>query len=70
MAFPLLSKIWADANFKETKLRYLHICWPVALYVDMYGGTHIFQGQISGFTEGTGSTLALLPAENVTGNFV
>jgi membrane fusion protein (multidrug efflux system) len=36
----------------------------------MYGGTHIFKGRISGFTEGTGSTLALLPPENATGNFV
>jgi membrane fusion protein (multidrug efflux system) len=30
----------------------------------------VFEGRISGFTEGTGSTLALLPAENATGNFV
>jgi membrane fusion protein, multidrug efflux system len=36
----------------------------------MYGGKHIFQGRISGFTYGTGSTLALLPAQNATGNFV
>ncbi len=28
------------------------------------------QSRISGFTMGTGSTLALLPAENATGNFV
>jgi len=27
-------------------------------------------GRISGFTMGTGSTLALLPAQNATGNFV
>lgn len=36
----------------------------------MYGGKHIFEGRISGFTYGTGSTLALLPAQNATGNFV
>jgi len=30
----------------------------------------MFEGRISGFTMGTGSTLALLPAENATGNFV
>jgi len=36
----------------------------------MYGGKHIFEGRISGFTMGTGSTLALLPAQNATGNFV
>jgi membrane fusion protein (multidrug efflux system) len=36
----------------------------------MYGGRHVFKGRISGFTMGTGSTLALLPAENATGNFI
>ena len=30
----------------------------------------VFKGRVSGFTMGTGSTLALLPAENATGNFV
>lgn len=70
MAIRSLNEIWVDANFKETQLRDLRIGQPVDLYVDMYGGTHIFKGRISGFTEGTGSTLALLPAENATGNFV
>jgi membrane fusion protein, multidrug efflux system len=36
----------------------------------MYGGKRSFEGRISGFTNGTGSTLSLLPAENATGNFV
>jgi membrane fusion protein (multidrug efflux system) len=36
----------------------------------MYGSRQTFKGRISGFTMGTGSTLALLPAENATGNFV
>ena len=38
--------------------------------VRMYGAHQRFRGRISGFTMGTGSTLALLPAENATGNFV
>ncbi len=36
----------------------------------MYGSHKTFKGRITGFTMGTGSTLALLPAENATGNFV
>jgi membrane fusion protein (multidrug efflux system) len=40
------------------------------LYVDMYGEKRVFKGRISGFTMGTGSTLALLPPQNATGNFV
>ena len=65
-----LREIWVDANFKETQLRYLRIGQPIDLYVDMYGGRRVFKGRVSGFTMGTGSTLALLPAENATGNFV
>jgi membrane fusion protein (multidrug efflux system) len=70
MAVRSLNEIWVDANFKETQLRDLRIGQQVDLYVDMYGSTHLFRGRIAGFTEGTGSTLALLPAENATGNFV
>jgi len=70
MAVRSLSEIWVDANFKETQLRDLRIGQPVDLRVDMYGGKHIFKGRVSGFTMGTGSTLALLPPENATGNFI
>jgi membrane fusion protein, multidrug efflux system len=70
MAIRSLREIWVDANFKETQLRDLRIGQPVDLYVDMYGGRHMFKGRVSGFTMGTGSTLALLPPENATGNFV
>ncbi len=70
MAVRSLNEIWVDANFKETPLRDLRIGQPVDLHVDMYGGKHVFKGRVSGFTMGTGSTLALLPAENATGNFI
>jgi membrane fusion protein, multidrug efflux system len=70
MAIRSLNEIWVDANFKETELRDLRIGQPVDLYVDMYGSGHVFKGRVSGFTIGTGSTLALLPPENATGNFV
>jgi membrane fusion protein, multidrug efflux system len=70
MAIRSLKEIWVDANFKETQLRDLRIGLPVDLDVDMYGSRHVFKGRISGFTMGTGSTLALLPPENATGNYV
>jgi membrane fusion protein (multidrug efflux system) len=70
MAIRSLDEIWVDANFKETQLGDLRIGQPVDLYVDMYGGRQVFKGRISGFTMGTGSTLALLPPENATGNFI
>jgi membrane fusion protein (multidrug efflux system) len=70
MAIRSLHEIWVDANFKETQLGDLRTGLPADLYVDMYGGRRVFKGRVSGFTMGTGSTLALLPAQNATGNFV
>jgi membrane fusion protein (multidrug efflux system) len=69
MAVRSLNEIWIDANFKETQLQDMRIGQPVDLHVDMYGG-RVFKGRVAGFTMGTGSTLALLPAENATGNFI
>ncbi len=68
MAIRSLSEIWVDANFKETQLRDLRIGQPADLYVDMYGDKQVFKGRITGFTIGTGSTLAWLPPQNATGN--
>jgi membrane fusion protein (multidrug efflux system) len=70
MAMRSLTDIWVDANFKETQLADLRIGQEADLDVDMYGRHRMFKGRISGFENGTGSTLALLPAENATGNFV
>jgi membrane fusion protein (multidrug efflux system) len=70
MVIRSLTDIWIDANFKETQLADLRIGQSADIYVDMYGGRQVFKGRISGFTMGTGSTLALLPPENATGNFV
>lgn len=70
MAIRSLRDTWIDANFKETQLRNLRIGQRVTIEADMYGSRHKFEGRISGFTFGTGSTLALLPPQNATGNFV
>jgi membrane fusion protein, multidrug efflux system len=70
MAIRSLRDTWIDANFKETQLRNLRIGQHVAVEADMYGRKQKFEGRLSGFTFGTGSTLALLPAQNATGNFV
>jgi membrane fusion protein (multidrug efflux system) len=70
MAVRSLTEIWIDANFKETQLADLRIGQRVRLEVDMYGGRRTYEGRITGFTMGTGQTLALLPPQNATGNFV
>jgi len=69
MAVRSLTDVWVDANFKETQLTDLRIGQRADLYVDAYPGL-VFQGRVTGFTMGTGQTLALLPPQNATGNFV
>jgi membrane fusion protein, multidrug efflux system len=70
MAVRSLTEIWIDANFKETQLAKLRIGHRVRCEVDMYGSLREYEGRITGFTMGTGQTLALLPPQNATGNFV
>jgi membrane fusion protein, multidrug efflux system len=70
MAVRSLTEIWIDANFKETQLADLRIGQRVRCEVDMYGRRREYEGRITGFTMGTGQTLALLPPQNATGNFV
>ena len=70
MAVRSLTEIWIDVNFKETQLADLRIGQRVKVEVDMYGSRQDFKGRITGFTFGTGQTLALLPPQNATGNFV
>jgi membrane fusion protein (multidrug efflux system) len=70
MAIRSLTEIWIDANFKETQLADMKIGQRAEVEVDMYGSRKVFRGRITGFTIGTGQTLALLPPQNATGNFV
>jgi membrane fusion protein (multidrug efflux system) len=70
MAVRSLTEIWIDANFKETQIAELRIGHRVLCYVDMYGSRRHSEGRITGFTMGTGQTLALLPPQNATGNSV
>jgi membrane fusion protein (multidrug efflux system) len=70
MAIRSLTEIWIDANFKETQLADMKIGHRAEIDVDMYGSRKVFRGRVTGFTFGTGQTLALLPPQNATGNFV
>jgi membrane fusion protein (multidrug efflux system) len=70
MAIRSLTEIWIDANYKETQIAEMRIGHRVEVVADIYGSKRVFNGHITGFTYGTGSTLALLPPQNATGNFV
>jgi membrane fusion protein (multidrug efflux system) len=65
-----LEQVWIDANFKEWQLRNIRVGQPVLLTADVYGSSATFRGKVVGFSPGTGSALALLPAQNATGNWI
>lgn len=70
MALVPLDEVWVDANFKEKQLRHMRIGQPVSLTADLYGSDVKYHGKIVGFSAGTGSAFALLPAQNATGNWI
>lgn len=65
-----LDFLWFDANYKETQLKNVRIGQPVEFTADLYGKGVTFHGTVLGFTGGTGSAFALLPAQNATGNWI
>jgi membrane fusion protein (multidrug efflux system) len=70
MAIVPLDGVWVDANFKESQLRNMRIGQPVTLTADVYGGKVKYHGRVVGFSAGTGSAFATLPAQNATGNWI
>ncbi|ARG97225.1 HlyD family efflux transporter periplasmic adaptor subunit [Legionella micdadei] len=70
MALVPLEQVWVEANFKEKQVRYMRIGQPATLTADLYGSSVVYHGTIVGFSAGTGSAFALLPAQNATGNWI
>jgi len=70
MAIVPLDGVWVDANYKESQLRSMRIGQPVTLTADVYGGKVQYHGRVVGFSAGTGSAFATLPAQNATGNWI
>jgi membrane fusion protein, multidrug efflux system len=70
MAIVPLDGVWVDANFKEEQLRHMRIGQPVTVTADVYGSGVKYHGRVVGFSAGTGSAFAVLPAQNATGNWI
>jgi membrane fusion protein, multidrug efflux system len=70
LAIVPLERVWIDANFKETQLQKIRIGQPVTVTADIYGSGFKFHGKVLGLAAGTGAALAVLPAENATGNWI
>lgn len=63
------SDIWIDANYKETQLRHIQPGSKVSIKVDAFPDID-FEGEVSGISTATGTSLSLIPQDNSAGNFV
>ena len=63
------NEVWVIANFKETQLNKMREGQTVIVKADAFP-KHRFQAKLMSFSPATGSTFALLPPDNATGNFV
>ncbi len=63
-----LSNIWVIANYKETQMTHVRPGQPVHVVADAFPDL-VLNGRVDNWAPGTGSTFALLPPDNATGNF-
>ncbi len=64
------SQLYVDANFKESQLEKVLPGQKAVLSSDLYGDSVEYHGTVVGFSGGTGSAFALIPAQNATGNWI
>ena len=65
-----LAELYVDANFKESQLKDVKAGQKATLTSDLYGKDVEYHGTVIGFSGGTGSAFALIPAQNATGNWI
>jgi membrane fusion protein (multidrug efflux system) len=70
MSIVPLSQVYVDANFKERQLGQVKVGMPATATSDLYGSGVVYHGRVVGFSGGTGSSMALIPAQNATGNWI
>ncbi|MBK1660873.1 HlyD family secretion protein [Paracraurococcus ruber] len=63
-----LPDLWVIANLKETQVTNLRAGQPARVTVDAFPDL-VLTGHVESWSPGTGSTFALLPPDNATGNF-
>ena len=62
--------VHVDANFKEVQLANVKTGQPAEVIADLYGDKVVYHGKVEGFSGGTGSVFAAIPAQNATGNWI
>jgi len=63
-----LPNIWVIANYKETQMTHVRLGLPARITVDAFPDL-VLAGHVESWSPGAGSTFALLPPDNATGNF-
>jgi membrane fusion protein (multidrug efflux system) len=63
-----LPNIWVVANYKETQMTNVRVGQSARVTVDAFPDLKL-TGHVDSWSPGTGSTFALLPPDNATGNF-
>jgi membrane fusion protein (multidrug efflux system) len=63
-----LPRIWVIANYKETQMTNVRLGQAARVTVDAFPALAL-TGHVDSWSPGTGSTFALLPPDNATGNF-
>lgn len=61
--------VWVIGNFKETQFNKMRVGQDVTVHVDAFPN-HDFAAKLTSFSPATGSSFALLPPDNASGNFV
>jgi membrane fusion protein (multidrug efflux system) len=70
MAIVPVDKVYVDANFKERQLTSVRVGMPATVQADIYGGGVVYHGKVVGIAGGTGASMAMIPAQNATGNWI
>lgn len=68
MAIADRSRLWVIANLRETQLNKVAVGQTVRVHVDAFPNERV-TGKVEGLAPATGSTFALIPPDNATGNF-
>ena len=63
-----LPHVWVVANYMETQMTHIRVGQAARVTVDAFPGL-VLTGHVDSWSPGTGSTFALLPPDNATGNF-
>jgi membrane fusion protein (multidrug efflux system) len=70
LALVPLDRLWAEADSKESELRYILAGQPATVEAEMYGSKVSLQGKVRGLSAATDSTFSLLLAQDTSGTWI